>query len=143
MTWREIADLLNGLQSQFPHARRTLAGWGKPESVFQLLEHQTSESLDEAIRAFAKTRVWPPLSDDQKAMLGFRLDFAWHIAAAMCESSNSEKLFPTAQLSDSDQLEWILVEAWGWPGSPYWEGLTSLAQGKAPDALDDPFHDRN
>ena len=67
MTWRELSDFLH-LQRRAiePRPISEFARIGeKAADTFKRLEKATRESLDEAVREFAKTKNWPALSDEQ------------------------------------------------------------------------------
>ena len=67
MTWRELGDFLH-LQRRAidPRLVADFARIGeKRADTFKRLEKATRESLDEAVREFAKTKNWPALSDEE------------------------------------------------------------------------------
>jgi hypothetical protein len=136
MTWNELDDRLEELQRQFPAPLATLQTWRKPGSVFAVLESQTSEALDAAIREFARTQAWPELTPNERAMMGFRLDFARQILGALGEVDTPAALFPTHEWSEPAQWEWALVTAWFHPGAMWWEHLAHAMRGNA--AADPP-----
>jgi hypothetical protein len=75
MTWRELSDFLH-LQRRAiePRLVADFARIGeKRADTFKRLEKATRESLDEAVRKFAKTKKWPTFSDEQVTMLYLRL----------------------------------------------------------------------
>ena len=65
---------------------------------------------------------------------GLRLDYAWQLASALAEAADGTTMFPTDTASDTKQLEWLLVEAWAWPGAPYYEQIADAIARKPGDA---------
>ena len=89
----------------------------KLADTFKRLEKATRESLDEAVREFAKTKNWPVLSDEQTVMLYFRLSYGVDLAMAL--STCTTGLFSTLENRDSEMIQWALNEAWDYPGIPH------------------------
>ena len=75
MTWSELSNFLNSQRlALVPRPISEFAQIGeKAADTFKRLEITTRESLDEAVRGFAKTNTWPTLTDNQTLMLYFRL----------------------------------------------------------------------
>ena len=67
----------------------------KTEDTFKRLETTTRESLDEAVRGFAKTKNWPTLSDEQVLMLYFRLSYGVDLVMAL--NTCTTGLFSTSE----------------------------------------------
>ena len=119
MTWREFSDFLH-LQRRaiVPRPISEFAEIGeKAADTFKRLEKSTRESLDVAVRRFAKTKNWPVLSDEQTVMLYFRLSYGVDLAMAL--STCTTGLFPTLENRDSEMVQWTLNEAWDYPGLPH------------------------
>jgi hypothetical protein len=119
MTWREFSDFLH-LQRRaiVPRPISEFAEIGeKAADTFKRLEKSTRESLDVAVRGFAKTKNWPVLSDEQTVMLYFRLSYGVDLAMAL--STCTTGLFPTLENRDSEMVQWTLNEAWDYPGLPH------------------------
>ena len=89
----------------------------KVDDTFKRLEKTTRESLDEAVRGFAKTKTWPTLTDEQILMLYFRLGSGIDLAVAV--STCTTGLFPTLENRDSEMIQWAVNEAWEYPGIPH------------------------
>ena len=87
------------------------------DDTFKRLEKTTRESLDEAVREFAKTKTWPTLTDEQTLMLYFRLGSGVDLAVAV--STCTTGLFPTLENRDSEMIQWAVNEAWEYPGIPH------------------------
>jgi len=87
------------------------------DDTFKRLEKTTRESLDEAVRGFAKTKTWPTLTDEQTLMLYFRLGYGVDLAVAV--STCTTGLFPTLENRDSEMIQWAANEAWDYPGIPH------------------------
>jgi len=87
------------------------------DDTFKRLEKTTRESLDEAVRGFAKTKTWPTLTDEQTLMLYFRLGSGVDLAVAV--STCTKGLFPTLENRDSEMIQWAVNEAWEYPGIPH------------------------
>ena len=119
MTWREFSDFLH-LQRQaiVPRPISEFAQIGeKAADTFKRLEKTTRESLGEAVRGFAKTKNWPALSNEQIVMLYFRLSYGVDLAVAL--STCTMGLFPALKNRDSEMIQWLLNEAWDYPGQPH------------------------
>jgi hypothetical protein len=86
----------------------------KVEDTFKRLEKTTRESLNEAVRGFAKTKTWPALTDEQTLMLYFRLGYGVDLAVAV--STCTTRLFPALENRDSEMIQWAVNEAWEYPG---------------------------
>ena len=116
MTWGELSDFLH-LQRQGiePRLVSEFARIGeKRADTFKRLEKATRESLDEVVRKFAKTKKWPALSDKQVTMLYLRLSYGVDLAMAL--STCKTGLFPALKNRDSEMIQWLLNEAWDYPG---------------------------
>jgi hypothetical protein len=119
MTWRELSDFLH-LQRRAlePRPISDFARIGeKVAGTFKRLEKATRESLDEAVREFTKTKKWPTFSDEQVIMLYLRLSYGVDLAMAL--STCKTGLFPTLKNRDSEMIQWLLNEAWDYPGQPH------------------------
>ena len=119
MTWRELSDFLH-LQRRAiePRPVADFARIGeKRADTFKRLEKATRESLDEAVREFTKTKNWPALSDKQVTILYLRLSYGVDLAMAL--STCKTGLFPTLKNRDSEMIQWLLNEAWDYPGQPH------------------------
>ena len=119
MTWRELSDFLHSQRMALvPRPISEFAQIGeKLADTFKRLEKATRESLDEAVREFAKTKNWPVLSDEQTVMLYFRLSYGVDLAMAL--STCTTGLFSTLENRDSEMIQWALNEAWDYPGIPH------------------------
>ena len=89
----------------------------KVDDTFKRLEKTTRDSLDEAVRGFAKTKTWPTLTDEQTLMLYFRLGYGVDLAVAV--STCTTGLFPTLENRGSEMIQWAVNEAWEYPGIPH------------------------
>jgi hypothetical protein len=119
MTWRELSDFLH-LQrmAMNPRPISEFARIGeKAADTFKRPEEATCESLDEAVRGFAKTKNWPALTDEQAVMLYFRLSYDVDMAIAV--SACTTGLFPALKKRDSEMIQWALNETWQYPGLPH------------------------
>jgi hypothetical protein len=119
MTWRELSDFLN-LQrlAMVPRPISEFARIGeKAADTFERLEKATRESLDEAVRGFAKIKNWPALSEEQTVILYFRLSYGVDLAMAL--STCTTNLFPALENRDSEMIQWALNQAWDYPGLPH------------------------
>jgi len=128
MTWRELSDFLQ-LQRQGiePRLVSDFARIGeKRADTFKRLEKVTRESLDEAVRKFAKTKKWPALSDQQVTMLYLRLSYGVDLAMAL--STCKTDLFPPLKNRDSEMIRWLLNQAWDYPGQVHMLRLYSEAR---------------
>ena len=116
MTWRELSDFLH-LQRQGIKPRLvseySLIG-EKREDTFKRLEKATRGSLDEVVRRFAKTKKWPVLSNEQVTVLYLRLSYGVDLAMAL--STCKTGLFPALKKRNSKMIQWLLNEAWDYPG---------------------------
>ena len=118
MSWRELSDFLHRQRteisarpiSEFAEVGETAA------DTFNRLEAATRESLKTAIREFARTRKWPPLSDEQSLILYFRLSQGVDLTMAL--SQNKTGLFSNRENDESEMIRWALNEAWEYPGLP-------------------------
>jgi hypothetical protein len=68
------------------------------------------------VRKFAKTKKWPPFSDEQVTMLYLRLSYGVDLALAL--STCKTGLFHTLKNRDSEMIQWLLNEAWDLPPLP-------------------------
>jgi hypothetical protein len=119
MTWRELSNFLH-LQRQGiePRLVSDFARIGeKRADTFKRVEKATRESLDEAVRQFAKTKRWPALSDKQVTMLYLRLSYGVDLAMAL--STCKTGLFPTLKNRDLQMIQWLLNQAWDYPGQAH------------------------
>ena len=118
MTWRELSNFLH-LQ-RLAIAPRPICDFTrdgeKAVDTFKRLEMATRASLDEAVREFAKTKNWPVLTDQQIAVLYFRLNSGVDLTLAL--STNAAGLFSASENRDSEMIEWALNETWEYPGLP-------------------------
>jgi hypothetical protein len=118
MNWRELSDFLHRQRTAIP--ARPLSDFAelgeKPADTFKRIEERTRASLKHAIREFANTQKWPPLSDEQSLVLYFRL--CQGVDQAMALSRNKTGLFPTGENRESEMIRWALNEAWEYPGLP-------------------------
>jgi len=118
MNWRELGDFLHLQRTAIP--ARPLSEFAevgeKATDTFKRLENATRESLKVAIREFANTRKWPPLTDEQALVLYFRLSQGIDLALAL--SRNKTGLFPAQENQESEMIQWALNEAWEYPGLP-------------------------
>lgn len=89
----------------------------KAADTFERLEKATRESLDEAVRGFAKIKNWPALSEEQTVILYFRLSYGVDLAMAL--STCTTNLFPALENRDSEMIQWALNQAWDYPGLPH------------------------
>ena len=119
MTWSELSNFLNSQRlALVPRPISEFAQIGeKVEDTFKRLEKATRESLDEAVREFTKTKNWPALSDEQVTMLYLRLSYGVDLGMAL--STCKTGLFPTLKKRDSEMIQWLLNEAWDYPGQPH------------------------
>ena len=118
MTWRELSNFLH-LQrlAIVPRAICDFTRDGeKAVDTFKRVELATRASLDEAVREFAKTKIWPVLTDQQIAVLYFRLNSGVDLTLAL--STNAAGLFSASENRDSEMIEWALNETWEYPGLP-------------------------
>ena len=118
MSWRELSDFLHRQRTEIsarPISEFAAVG-EKAADTFKRLEAATRESLKTAIREFARTRKWPPLSDEQSLVLYFRLSQG--VGLAMALSQNKTELFSTRENDESEMIRWALNEAWEYPGLP-------------------------
>jgi hypothetical protein len=118
MTWRELSDFLHLQRRPIePRLVSDFAGIGeKRADTFKPLEQATRESLDEAVRKFAKTKHWPALSQEETTMLYLRQSYGVDLAMAL--STCTTGLFPALKDRDSEMIQWALNEAWDYPGQP-------------------------
>ena len=118
MSWRELSDFLHRQRTEI--SARPISEFAevgeKAADTFKRLEAATRESLKTAIREFARTRKWPPLSDEQSLVLYFRLSQGVDLAMAL--SQNKTGLFSTRENDESEMIRWALNEAWEYPGLP-------------------------
>ena len=89
----------------------------KAEDTFKRLEKATRGSLDANVLGFAKTKNWSVLSDEQAVMLYLRLSHGVDLAMAL--STCTTGLFPALENRDSEMIQWILNEAWDYPGASH------------------------
>jgi len=80
-------------------------------------EKLTSKFVEAAIRQFAATNEWPPLSPLQEVMLSFRLDFA---ASVACLLAQQPAPWTDSELPDQREhrLCWLMLFAWENEGFP-------------------------
>lgn len=130
MTLGELENLLTKLQRDLPQPYFVARTWARPAGVFALLDRQTSAALGATIPEIARTQVLPPLSDDEKVMLAFRVHWAWHILAALTQTGTQSFEFPNPQWSVEEAVRWSLVEAWEWPGAEYLRNLLETFPGR-------------
>jgi hypothetical protein len=66
MTWSELSNFLNSQRlALVPRPISEFAQIGeKAADTFKRLEKATRESLGEAVRGFAKTKIWSALTDE-------------------------------------------------------------------------------
>ena len=119
MTWREFGDFLHSQRCAInPRPISEFARIGeKAADTFRRLEKTTRGPLDEAVRRFAKTKNWPAFSDEQVTMLYLRLSCGVDLAMAL--STCKTGLFPPLENRDSEMIQWVLNEAWDYPGVPH------------------------
>ena len=119
MTWRELSDFLNlKRRAIVPRPIFEFARIGeKAADTFERLEKATRESLDEAVRGFAKIKNWPALSEEQTVILYFRLSYGVDLAMAL--STCTTNLFPALENRDAEMIQWALNQAWDYPGLPH------------------------
>lgn len=119
MTWHELSHFLHSQRlSMDPRSISEFARIGeKTADTFKRLEKLTRKSLDKAVCEFAKTKLWPELSEEETTMLYFRLSYAVDLAMAL--STCKTGLFPTLKRRDSEMIQWTLKEAWDYPGQPH------------------------
>jgi hypothetical protein len=118
MRWRELSDFLHRQRTEIsvrPISEFAEVG-EKAADTFKRLEAATRDSLKTAIREFARTRKWAPLSDEQSLILYFRLSQGVDLAMAL--SQNKTGLFSTRENDESEMIRWALNEAWEHPGLP-------------------------
>ena len=118
MSWRELSDFLHRQRTEIsvrPISEFAEVG-EKAADTFKRLEAATRDSLKTAIREFARTRKWPPLSDEQSLVLYFRLSQGVDLAMAL--SQNKTGLFSTRENDESEMIRWALNEVWEYPGLP-------------------------
>lgn len=118
MRWRDLSDLLHRQRMEI--SVRPISEFAEVGEItvdtFKRLEAVTRESLKTAIREFARTRKWPPLSDEQSLVLYFRLSQGVDLAMAL--SQNKTGLFSTRKNQESEMIRWALNDAWEYPGLP-------------------------
>lgn len=119
MTWTEASQLsdqeLNALQDGMPDLPQ-LAPWLHliPNTLLDL-EGRTTAAVDEAVLWFAATRKWPRLSQDERSMLVFRLEYAASLSFLLGQHvSGLARVVPEPSLDVADEhiLEWLLIHAW-------------------------------
>ena len=122
MTIGQAYDELDSVFDQFA------TQFGPPNSTYDLatgpgdvidavleLERSTKKSLSAAIRLFARTGQWSELSDDERRMLFYRINFGEHVLTILAHASafTGTCLVPlNAEADREDWLEWLLVDMW-------------------------------
>lgn len=128
MTWGELSELC---ESECERIRKDLQ---PPERFFKsadralgdLLEYErsTTEGVERATRIFASSRRWPDLSDLERLMLSFRLEFAAATADLLFQQP------PPWEDSDQDFTEarigWLMLFAWDQAGFPTMQSSLSV-----------------
>jgi hypothetical protein len=119
MTWLELSHFLNSQRlSMDPRSLSEFARIGeKTADTFKRLEKATRKPLNVAVREFAKTKHWPVMSEEETAMLYYRLSFGIDLTMAL--STCTTGLFPTLKKRDLEMIQWALNEAWDYPGQPH------------------------
>ena len=117
--WLDYAALLREAQEGL-HLERCLEIGGEPipkipEALFHL-DSGLSESLEAAIRQFARTKAWPELSPAEAVCIDARLHFAtWQflfcqeygVSKALMEEST------TTEIPEEEAvLQWMLITLW-------------------------------
>jgi hypothetical protein len=118
MTWRELNNFL--LQQRESLRPRSISDFALHDErlieTFERVERIIRESLNEAVRKFSETKVWPKLSEEQTAILYYRLGHGFDLAAALAECASG--LFHPAENQDAKMIQWALNETWVYPGLP-------------------------
>jgi hypothetical protein len=114
MTWEELWFLLGQEEKKFcpprymPEDLDHLRPEGRDLHPLALFEEQVAPGLGAAIRVFSRTRQWPPMSDEEKSCLYWRLSAVLNklefvrLAATKPGLGISE---PT--LDEEDLIEWV------------------------------------
>lgn len=119
MTWSELGYFLNSQRLALtPRPMSEFAQIGeKAADTFKSLAKTTRKPLNKAVREFAKTKVWPALTDEQTLILYFRLGNGVDLALAL--STCTTGIFPTLQNQDFEMIQWTINDAWEYPGIPH------------------------
>ena len=117
MTWREIADLLGNEARKLSKESKRDVSKQLASSGKELLGLQaaTKRAVDSAVVSFAKNKSWPPLSEDETAMLAKRLLFAETLVRGfvMQRMKDGRQFFPSESgWSEADVVEFFLIDAW-------------------------------
>jgi len=114
MDWREISELC---QTELEKIRADLPPIGSffPQSqvasTFLSNERRTNEAVEVAVRHFAEHRTWPEMSQLERTMLCFRLEFAASLAILLSEQPAPWNDSLEAQ-HDEERLGWLMLFAW-------------------------------
>jgi len=135
MDWPEIAGLcqkeLEGLRAGLPAAAAFFPSGDQVASTFLVHERQTNSAVERAIGQFAADRTWPPMSEIERTMLCFRLEFSAALAGLLAEQPAPWTDSPESQ-NDEDRLEWLMLFAWEQEGfSLLHESLDRLVETKS------------
>lgn len=115
MNWEQIKELcqteLQQLREQCPDLATLFEQPSHVAATFLAYERDTNDAIEIAVRQFAVTRAWPPMSPTERVMLSFRLDFAASIASLLAQQPE-----PWTDTDDPNQAEcrigWLMLFAW-------------------------------
>jgi hypothetical protein len=114
MQWGDIAELCGEecrrLQVSAPRLASYFPAGSNTANKLLEFERLNNEAVARAVRQFAQNRTWPELSELEKIMLGFRLEFAGLISQLL-----SEQPAPWTD-NEADNVEervgWLMLFAW-------------------------------
>src|ERR1700677_2003345 len=121
MDWEQICircqTELEQLEATLPPLTDFFHSHENSGEVLLRYERETNAAVAFAVRQFAETNEWPSLSQIQKVMLSFRLDFAVSIACVLAQQPAPWK---DADLPNrrGHRLGWLILSAWENEGFP-------------------------
>jgi len=102
--FKKLEAKLSPLKEFFPEAENAAI-------AFLNYEIETNDPVEVAVRQFAMSGEWPPLTPIQQVMLCFRLDFAASLASLLAQQPA-----PWSDTEYPDQREyrlcWLMLFAW-------------------------------
>jgi hypothetical protein len=132
VNWGELAECcaqeLERMRAGLPDAATYFPSAHNVISTLLHHEQSTDGKVSAAIRQFAARRTWPPLTDLERTMLCFRLEWAADLADLLWQQPRpwSDTNDPT---HDEERLGWVMLFAWSHVGFPrLHESLQRLLQ---------------